>query len=155
MGLCEIFEVGRAGNLRGRRSEMYVPVLILSVVVQSLDSEMRGGALCQVPHTSSFNFSWRCPGNGLKEQAPQAPRSPSGTEQGAEGVSKCTEVTLGSWAHTEIAGSFCCFSVSGPDTMWDNPQSSLLPSPASRVALPVLRKQAESRDTTLKEGWPP
>lgn len=46
-GELSIFEVGRAGNSLGRCSEMYVPILILSVEVPPLDIlEVYKGVLC-------------------------------------------------------------------------------------------------------------
>ena len=77
-GELSIFEVGRAGNSLGRCSEMYVPILILSVEVPPLDIlEVYKGVLC-LPSATFRSLSMR-----LRERCPG---SPSGVGQGAEDV---------------------------------------------------------------------
>lgn len=65
----------------------------------------------------------RCPGNGLREQPPRSPGSPSGTRGGEEGVPGGRKVTRGPG---HIDRSLCCLGLCGPETMWDDPW---LPNP--------------------------
>lgn len=77
-GELSIFEVGRAGNSLGRCSEMYVPILILSVETPSLDIlEVCKGILC-LPSAAFRRRSTR-----LRERSPGGP---AGVGQGVEGV---------------------------------------------------------------------
>lgn len=103
--------------------ETHVPVLILSAVVRVPDADERRRFVPGFSHIRcqfSVALPWK---RGLKEHTPRLPGPwrPSGTEQGDEGVSGCTEMTLGSWTHTK--SPVCHWGISVPETTWGTPLS--------------------------------
>ena len=99
-GELSIFEVGRAGNSLGRCSEMYLPILILSVEVPPLDTlRVCKGVPC-LPSAAFRRLSMR-----LRDRSPG---SPSGVGRGVEGVLGGLEVATG------LSAPRSCSRTAGP-----------------------------------------